>query len=285
MKRKYNQLREDMNSQQSWATLSWDILKNLSSKKGIENGNQKETDLKKLQKMFLYLFWTGEKEDGDYCKGTYKDQQSSDLAILYTIIKYGDKDTIIKILKGKFNTDSFNGKWIDALRWLHHSPITLFVVDESDDGDSDILRGETPQKYLDKYAIIVAPRNENAFFRGSRETKKSINFNNIATKNYIDTINDTRLSILKNEFSASQFNKIMQIVEGFQKMDFNKFYKTMIFKIKNQINTDDNSYKALNCFLKLWFDEDLILAWSMEEYQKLYDLIRSFNTKKQRFEN
>jgi hypothetical protein len=223
MKKNSEYVNKDQHKQISWNQHSWEIFENLRHQENKEQ--QKHSDIQKLQEVFMYLFET--QYLSNYCYYTKHPQQCSDWSDLYSIIKYDWKDTIVKVWCGEFNTQIFNTSWIRELKWLNHTPIPLFVVNQSNSylANQHIQesRKNTPKKYLDQYAIIVIPKKWKAYFRGYQERKNPINFWDINIKDYQTTLNQWRWAILHKEFPNGQFQICIDIINRFQKWILKNF--------------------------------------------------------------
>jgi hypothetical protein len=281
MKKNSDHLDQDQNLEKIWEDLSWEIFENLDYQdKLIEK--QKQSDLHKLREVFSYLFWT--ENLWNYCCYTKNSQQCTDWSDLYSIIKYNWKDLIIKIWAWEFNTDVFNTWWIHELKWLHNTPIPLFVVNQSDsyraDDNAKQLRNEDPKKYLDKYTVIVVYKSWKAEFRGFKDKKDPINFGDINIKSYDNTLNEWRLAILHRVFHNWQFQESLKIIEKFQEMDFEKFYNTTY---KNPQYLNENMNKVLWCFWNMWVTREWSWIWDIEAYKSVYNLIKSFDLQQEKF--
>jgi len=250
---------------------------------------QKESDTFKLRLVFTELFWT--EHLWNYC--CYLDfkkqaKQCTDWSDLYSIIKYKWEHLIIKVWAWEFNEDVFNTSWIKELKWLYHTPIPLFVVNQIDgylaDKDEKILRKKYPTQYLDKYAVIVVPKEWKAKFRWFKHQKDPINFDNINIKSYEETLNIWRLAILHKEFPNWQFktgqNNCIDIIQKFQEMNFDKFYDT-VRQSKKFLN--EEMKRVLWCFRHMWINLPWSWVWDIQAYQALYDLIKSFNIQTESF--
>ncbi len=287
-------LNKDQNPQTTWDDLSWELFENLENLDYQDKMKEKEkqSDVHKLREVFSYLFWT--QSLWNYCYYTKSWQQCTDWSDLYSIIKYRWEDLIIKVWCWEFNTDVFNVWWISELKWLHTTPIPLFVVNQSDsylaDEDTKELRTQKPKEYLNQNAVIIVPKWWKAYFRGYWERKQPINFWEINIRDFKNTLNEWRLAILHKEFPNWQFQDCIDIIEDFQKMDFDKFYNT-VWKnrqfIKDDYNKNNHKWynmtKVLWCFWNMWTNRVWSWVWDIESFQSLYNLIKSFKIQEQSF--
>lgn len=281
MRQNSNNLDQDQNLKQTWDNLSWELFENLDYQDKMKE-KQKKSDIYTIQEVFTYLFWTANL--WNYCCYTKNPQQCTDWSDLYSIIKYKWEDLIIKVWCWEFNEDVFKTWWISELKWLHHTPIPLFVVNQSDsylaDEDTKMLRTKNPKQYLDKFTIIVVYKKWKAEFRGFKSRRDQINFGDINIKSYENTLNEWRLSILHKEFPNWQFQECLKVIEKFQEMDFEKFYNTTY---KNPQYLNENMHKALGCFWNMWVYRVWSWVWDTKAYKSLYDLIKSFDLQQERF--
>lgn len=280
-------LNQDQNLKQTWDNLSWELFENLDYQEQLKE-KEKQSDIGKLWEVFTYLF--GTQDVGNYCCYTKRWAQCSDWSDLYSIIKYKWKDLIIKVWAWEFNTDVFNIWWISELKWLHTTPIPLFVVNQSDshrwDDHKKQLKTESPKEYLSKYAVIIVPKWWKAYFRWHWERKQPINFWEINIRDYKNTLNEWRLAILHKEFPNWQFQECLNTIEDFQQMDFDKFYNT-VYKNSQYMKEDNkkgnNMLRVLWCFRRMWVYRAWSWVWDHKAYQSLYNTIQLFNLQKQSF--
>ena len=280
-KKNSDHLDQDQNLEQAWDNLSWNLFEALDYQEKIKE-QQKKSDIYKLREVFSYLFWT--ENLWNYCCYTKNPKQCSDWSDLYSIIKYQWKDLIIKVWAWEFNIDVFNTWWISELKWLHNTPIPLFVVNQWDsylaDDHVKELKNSHPKEYINKYAVIIVPKWWKAYFRKPRDTQNSINFGDINIRDHQTTLNEWRLSILHKEFPNWQFQECLKVIEKFQEMDFDKFYNTIY---KNPQYLNENMNKILWCFWNMWVYRVWSWVWDIKAYQSLYDLIQSFDLQQEKF--
>ncbi|MFZ2150665.1 MAG: hypothetical protein WAZ12_04875 [Candidatus Absconditicoccaceae bacterium] len=281
MRQNSNNLDQDQNLKQTGDNLSGELFENLDYQDKMKE-KQKKSDIYTIQEVFTYLFGTANL--GNYCCYTKNPQQCTDGSDLYSIIKYKGEDLIIKVGCGEFNEDVFKTGGISELKGLHHTPIPLFVVNQSDsylaDEDTKMLRTKNPKQYLDKFTIIVVYKKGKAEFRGFKSRRDQINFGDINIKSYENTLNEGRLSILHKEFPNGQFQECLKVIEKFQEMDFEKFYNTTY---KNPQYLNENMHKALGCFWNMGVYRVGSGVGDTKAYKSLYDLIKSFDLQQERF--
>lgn len=281
MQNNIKDLNQDQYLKQTWDNLSWELLENLDYQEQLKE-KEKQSDISKLWEVFTYLF--GTQDVGNYCCYTKNWAQCSDWSDLYTIIKYRWKDLIIKVWAWEFNTDVFNTWWISELKWLHNTPIPLFVVNQWDshrwDDHKKQLRSEKPKEYLNKYAVIIVPKWWKAYFRWYGDKKNPINLGDINIRDFKETLNQWRLAILHKEFPNWQFATCLKIIEKFQEMDFERFYSSTR---RNKQHLTQEMEKVLWCFRRMWIYRAWSWVWDKKAYQALYDIIKSFNLQKESF--
>lgn len=273
---KLGDVNTDQNPQTTWNDLSWELLENLD-----RDEIQKRNKIRSLKKSLQYLFWWD--SFLNYHEFTKKEMESGRWAWLYTIIKYDNEDTLVYIWWWEFNTDVFNIWWIPEFKWLHNSPLPLFVISQTDSFSLEKDWVDTNVKdYLNKNSIIVVPRKWEAYINSYWPKKNQINFNNINIKHLKDATNETRLAIIHKEFPNWQFqtwqNSFIDTIQKFQEMDFEKFYNTT--KRHSQYMNQEME-RLIWCFRHMWITQN----WKNEEktYRELYNLIQSFNTQEQKF--
>ncbi len=95
----------------------------------LQDSPKFKEDIYRLSSVYQELL--GTEILGDYTYYTDEAKQCSDGSDLYTIIKYEGKDLIVKVGAGEFNTKVFTTGNIKELKGFYHSPIPLFVVNQS----------------------------------------------------------------------------------------------------------------------------------------------------------
>lgn len=71
-------------------------------------------DIANLSRVFQELF--GTESVGNYCCYTDEGQECSDGSDLYTIIKYQDRDLLVKVGAGEFNTKVFTTRGVKEIK-------------------------------------------------------------------------------------------------------------------------------------------------------------------------
>lgn len=212
------------------------------------------------------------------------EQQSSDWD-LYTIIKYHNKNLMVKVGAGEFTTKVFTTGNIYELRWFYNSPIPLFVVNQWHNSwwndEALLLKITNPKKYLDIYAKIVSPKWWEAYFRSNQQRyKQKIDYMPIHIANYEDVILLGRNALLQKEFSELEFNKIIKKIKKLKILDFEKFY-TQIRKGRKFLS--EEMQKLIWCLRKMGISSVGAWVWNKESFWWLYTLIQSFDTHKKIF--
>lgn len=218
------------------------------------------------------------------CYYTNQPKESSDWAILYTIIKTNDnKYTLIKVWAWEFNTELFNQENINSpsvdyknIKWFSRTPVPLFVVNQEDsyfaNEEQKLEKLNNPQKYLENHSVIVVPQKKQAYIKTKNNT---INFNDIKILSTDDVIKQLQTALLESKFSEQDQKDIAKNLKDRKKKDIKNFKHTITYRDKH-----DNSelYIKLIYLLRQIIPE----SWNLEQ---IYNLLQNnYNEKKNIFE-
>lgn len=245
--------------------------------------NQEVIDCTNISHIFQKLF--GTEYLGNYCCYTSEAQQCSDCSDLYTIIKYHDKNVIVKIGAGEFNTKVFTTGNIKELKWFYHSPIPLFVVDQwhSNLWSEKVIaqKIQDPKKYLDAYAVIVSPKWWTAYVRSEQQRhEQKIDYTPIHIHNHNQVIVLWRNALLQKTFPLNEFDMAVKQIKKLKALDFESFYNQIR---KGRKFMSEERQKLIWCLRDMGISEIGSWVWDRQAFQWLYDLIQTFNIQKKKF--
>lgn len=218
------------------------------------------------------------------CYYTKQMKQCRDWSTLYTIMKINNKDVLIKVWAGEFNTEVFNQENINSpsidykyIKWFSRTPIPLFVVNQEDNyfanEEQKLEKLNNPQKYLQDNSVIVVPQKKQAYIKTENNI---INFNDIKILPTDDVIKQLQTALLESKFSEKEIEKISDIL-------FERKNKT-IEKFKWMLNYKDSNGKGnseLHKKLIPLLEQIIPEHWNPEQMHKL---LQSYNKKKNTFE-
>lgn len=113
-----------------------------------------KSDIAAFQRLAQH-FYTPKKDKESEEEIGYKTQKNEDQEILYTLIKYENKDMLVELGLGNFDSEMFTRRDIQEYKSFSHSPLPLFVVSMLADED---LKTSSPKFFLSNNAVIISPK-------------------------------------------------------------------------------------------------------------------------------
>lgn len=208
-------------------------------------------------------------DEKDYSEYTWEETEI-DNAHVYTLIKYHNKDMIVQVGTGAFNTTVFTRRNIPALKWFSYGPLPLFVVTSWAEQEH---KENNPRKFLNEHTIIYSPKWGQAEFRTSKQREQSINYGNSnGIMNYDDALLALQNAhIHKIFYNDTLFEKFASKIKELKKYDLKQFKVRSTLK-EEFFKQDEKKrllyHAILECFAHI----------SDNDYEKMYELIQSFDS-------
>ncbi|MFA6255649.1 MAG: hypothetical protein WC606_00565 [Candidatus Absconditabacterales bacterium] len=184
----------------------------------------KEDDIAAFTRLARYFYnLNNNKDRASEADGEIK--KNMDPEVLYTLIKYDNKDTLVTLGTGDFDDEMFMRRDIPEFKGFSHSPLPLFVVGR---GADEEYKQSYPKKFLNRYAAIISPKGGEIIFStgGPERQEKTIDYGKIHIMHYNDAV-DTLQNALLNKMFKSADNKEKAVEEiitlqGLSQEEFDK---------------------------------------------------------------